>query len=213
MLKSLMPSLGLLINNDYKAVKTQESEFLIKKSLAGLVSSVHPELWQISGIPGAGKSTFCAAHLPPNFLFLSFDKIMVALSGYQHDLAIYGSVAAYHKYEMPARIIGYELLRRAVNLKLNIMFEHSGTNPAHLELFKNIRKKGYRTAVNFIMCDTELAITHAKERAIKTKRYVPEQLIRERASSLQSYISAYQKLTPAVKLLDGANNFSLLKKL
>lgn len=213
MLKNMMPSIGLLINSDYKAVKTPESEALIKKSLAGLLPSPHPKLWQVSGIPGAGKSTFCAAHLPPNFLYLSFDKIMLSLSGYQRDLALYGSVAAYGKYEMPARIIGYELLRRAVNLKLNIMFEHSGTNQAHLELFKNIRKKGYRTAVDFIVCNTGLAIARAEERTKKTSRYIPEEVIRKRASGLQSYIAAYQKLTPAVKLLDGANNFSPLKKI
>ena len=142
-----------------------------------------------------------------------FDKIMLSLSGYQRDLALYGSVAAYGKYEMPARIIGYELLRRAVNLKLNIMFEHSGTNQAHLELFQNIRKKGYRTAVDFIVCNTGLAIARAEERTKKTSRYIPEEVIRKRASGLQSYIAAYQKLTPAVKLLDGANNFSPLKKI
>ena len=106
MLKVLMPSLNQLINADYKAVKTPETEALIKQSLQGLVPSAQPELRQISGIPGSGKSTFCAAHLPQNFLFLSFDKIMVSLPAYQRDLALYGNVVAFKNHEMTARIIG-----------------------------------------------------------------------------------------------------------
>lgn len=208
-----MPSLNLLINTDYKAIKNKESEAIIAESLQGLKSVSKPELRQISGIPGAGKSTYCATHLPKNFLFLSFDKIMISMPSYQRDLAQFGQVAAFQKYEMPARIIGYELLRRAMNMKLNIMFEHSGTNPAHLELFKNIHKKGYHTAVDFIVCDTSLAIKRAEERAKKINRYVPESLILERASGFKEYVSAYQKLTKSITFYDGANNFLPLKKI
>ena len=141
MLKTLMPSLPQLITADYKSVKTKESEKIIASMLAGLQPVTKPELRQISGIPGAGKSTYCQTHLPKNFLFLSFDKIMVSLSGYQQTLAKEGSAAAYHQYEMPARIIGYEVLRRALRKHYNILFEHSGTNNAHVEMFKNLPKK------------------------------------------------------------------------
>lgn len=208
-----MPSINLLINTDYKAIKSKETEAIIAESLQGLKSVANPELRQISGIPGAGKSTYCATHLPPNFLFLSFDKIMTSLPSYQKELAQFGQVEAFEKYEMPARIIGYELLRRAMNMKLNIMFEHSGTNPAHLELFKNIHKKGYRTAVDFIVCNTSLAIQRAEERAKKINRYVPESLILERASRFKQYISAYQRLASSITFYDGANNFRPLKKI
>ncbi len=208
-----MPSLNLLINADYKAIKSKESEAIIATNLQELQPVAKPELRQISGIPGAGKSTYCATHLPKNFLFLSFDKIMTSLPSYQRDLAQLGQVAAFQKYEMPARIIGYELLRRAMNLKLNIMFEHSGTNPAHLELFKNIHKKGYRTAVDFIVCDTSLAIKRAEERAKTINRYVPTTHILERASDFKEYVSAYQKLTKSITFYDGANNFLPLKKI
>ena len=58
MLKILMPSLSELVNADYASVKSAESERLINKSLSGLIPSAAPELLQISGIPGAGKSYF-----------------------------------------------------------------------------------------------------------------------------------------------------------
>lgn len=208
-----MPSLNQLISTDYQTIKTSETEALIKDMLQGLMPVASPELRQVSGIPGSGKSTFCATHLPDNFLFLSFDRIMVELPAYQKDLALYGNKTAFENYEMIARVTGYELLRRAVNRKLNIMLEHSGTNAAHLELFKNIRRRGYRTAVDFIVCNTSLAMARAEERAKKINRYVPEQLILERAADFKKYVEEYQKLTSSVAFFDGSNNFYPLKKI
>ena len=213
MLKTLMPSLSELITADYSSVKSKESEKIIEGFLKGLIPAEKPELRQISGIPGSGKSTYCATHLPENYLHLSFDKIMTSLSGYQKLLKEEGAVVAYHRYEMPARIIGYELLRRALKKKINIMFEHSGTNHAHLELFRHLPKKGYKTSVDFIMCDTSLAIKRAAKRAEEQNRYVPEKLIVERAAGLKNYISAYQKIASKVAYFDGANNFQPLKKI
>lgn len=213
MLKTLMPSLSQLITADYKSVKTVESEKIIANMLAGLKAVESPELRQISGIPGAGKSTYCQAHLPANFLFLSFDNIMITLSGYQQTLAQEGAVLAYQKYEMPARIIGYEVLRRAIKKHYNILFEHSGTNNAHIEMFKNLPKKGYKTSVDFIVCDTKTAIKRTKERAKKINRYVSEEVIKERAAGFMKYASIYQKITPKIKYLDGTNNFLPLNKI
>ena len=213
MLKTLMPSLSQLITADYKSIKTAESEKIISSLLRGLQTVEIPELRQISGIPGAGKSTYCQAHLPQNYLFLSFDKIMVELSGYKKTLAEEGAVSAYKKYEMPARIIGYEVLRRALRNHYNILFEHSGTNNAHIEMFKNLPKKGYKTSVDFIICDTQTAIRRTKEREKKINRYVSEDVIKERAAGFTKYMSIYKKITPQIKYLDGTNNFIPLNKI
>jgi len=213
MLKALMPSLKELINSDYKAVKTKETEDIIRQLLLGAYPVQNPELWQISGIPGSGKSTYCATHLMPNFLYISFDKIMQMLEGYQKMLLSKGAEAAFERYEMTARIIGYELLRRAINKKLNIMLEHSGTNQAHLELFKNLPKRGYQMKINAIVCDTNLALKRASDRAKKINRYVPEKLILERAQKFRDYMTAYQKTATKISFLDGANNFAVLKKI
>lgn len=213
MLQILMPSLNELVAYDYQSIKTAETESIINNSLKGLKTALQPELLQISGIPGSGKSTFCKKHAKPGYLFLSFDKIMTKLKGYQETLNTKGQEEAFRLYEMPARVIGYELLNRAIKSHINIMFEHSGTNNAHLEMFKNITKQGYKTSVNFIVCDENTAINRAKERAKRIHRYVPESLIKERATKFQHYIMEYQKNSQAVSFYDGANNFQPLKKI
>lgn len=213
MLKVLMPSLNKLVNSEYQAIKTEETERVISSLLSGLTKVDTPVLLQVSGIPGAGKSTYCKANQKPNYLYLSFDKIMVMLKGYNEDLSKYGAEIAFKNYEMTARVIGYELLNRAISNHYNIMLEHSGTNQAHLELFKNVKNKGYQTAVNFIVCDTNLAIKRAKERQKEINRHVPETTIIERAENFSNYIKAYQALSVNTKLYDGANNFALLKKI
>ena len=213
MLTVLMPSLNKLVSYDYESIKNKESEAIIAQSLKGLIPVKNPELLQVSGIPGAGKSTYCAKHMLSNYLYLSFDNIMTKLEGYKKELALNGNEKAFKKYEMVARVIGYELLNRALSLNINIMLEHSGTNNAHLELFKNVKNKGYKTSIDFIVCDTDLAIKRAKERSIKINRHVPESLIIERASAYKEYINEYKKITSNINVLDGANDFAILKKI
>ena len=213
MLSVLMPSLCNLVDKDYSSIKNDETEVLIQSMLQGLKGVKTPTLLQVSGIPGAGKSTYCKAHQLQNYLYISFDKIMISLQSYKEDLQNYGEVKAFTNNEMKARIIGYELLNRALTLHYNIMLEHSGTNDAHIELFKNIKSQGYQTSINFIVCNTSLAIKRAKVREKETKRHVPETLIKERADKFNFYLNQYQGIVEKINILDGANNFSLLKKI
>lgn len=213
MLQTLMPSINQLVTADYKSIKSAESERLINQVLSGLYPVKHPELRQISGIPGSGKSTYCATHLPKNFAMISFDAIMLKLKGYQNALKASGAAYAYAQYEMPARIIGYELLKRAVMLRLNIMLEHSGVNEAHIELFQNLAKRGYKTSVNCVVCKTNVALLRTKERAEKLNRFVPENVVLERADKLREYMTRYKKIASMVTFVDGENNFIPLNKI
>ena len=145
-----MPSIVNLVSIDYKSIKSQETERIIETALR-VKPSASPKLMQVSGVPGAGKSTYCKMHKSGEYLYLSFDEIMVSLQGYQQELLLRGMQEAFKKYEMIARVIGYELLSRAIKKRINIMLEHSGTNEAHLELFRNITTMGYKTVVNFIL--------------------------------------------------------------
>jgi len=213
MLEELMPSLHELIAYDYDKIKNKETECIINEHLANFSSVEKPEFIQVSGIPGAGKSSYCKAHMLPNYLYISFDKIMLSLKSYQDMLIKKDVKMAYYSYEMPARVIGYELLQRALKLQLNIMLEHSGTNKAHLELLKNIKSIGYKTTINFIVCDKDCAIQRAEKREEQEGRFIPKAVINERLKNLDYYFKEYSKLTSNIKIFDGTNNFKMLKKI
>lgn len=116
-LSDLLPAVGELIPYDYETIRTPEYETLLAGLLAGAVSQTAPHFVQIGGIPGAGKTTFCKNSHWDERLFISFDKIMESLPAYRQDIYRLGAVRAFNRWEMPARIIGYEALRRAVEKK------------------------------------------------------------------------------------------------
>src|SRR5574344_2195078 len=137
---TIIPSIKTLIPYLYPSIKDETKEKLIQYLLTGYSGVSHPTFIQIGGIPGAGKSTFYKNHSQDNYLYISFDTIMEQLPEYISDLHKIGSKASFTKWEIPARIIGYELLQRAITLKLNIILEHSGVNDAHIELIHSVKK-------------------------------------------------------------------------
>lgn len=163
-LSDLLPAVGELIPYDYETIRTPEYETLLAGLLAGAVSQTAPHFVQIGGIPGAGKTTFCKNSHWDERLFISFDKIMESLPAYRQDIYRLGAVRAFNRWEMPARIIGYEALRRAVEKKADIWLEHSGVNNPHIELIKNLKKKGYTTEMYFILCNLDIACRRAELR-------------------------------------------------
>ena len=133
-LKNLMPDIYTLIPEEYASLRCREYDRLIDLYMARAVPSEHPRFIQIGGIPGAGKSTFCADRHWNSRLFISFDAIMENIPAYHTDIYRLGRAGSFKKWEIPARIIGYELLRRAVEIRADIYMEHSGVNKPHVQL-------------------------------------------------------------------------------
>lgn len=138
-LKALMPDIYTLIPSDYASIRCREYERLLSLYMSRAVPSVHPRFVQVGGIPGAGKSTFCAGRRWTDRLFVSFDAIMENIPAYQTDIYRLGRAGSFKKWEIPARIVGYELLRRAVEARADIYFEHSGVNRPHVQLIENLK--------------------------------------------------------------------------
>ena len=198
----LMPSVGKLIPYGYAKIKNTESERIINGSLRNLRAVEKPLFKQISGIPGSGKTLLSQMHRGDNYLYVSFDMIMEQLGGYRQDLEVLGAAKAFENWEIFARVAGYELLRRAVAKRLNIVLEHSGVNAAHVELFKKLKELGYTTEINFTRCDAELAHTRVAEREKIAKRHTPRHLIEERAAALEEYMAVYQGIADKVRIFD-----------
>lgn len=108
------------------------------------------------------------------------------------------------------RIVGYELLRRAVEARADIYFEHSGVNRPHVQLIENLKKYGYRTEMHFILCSLAVAEARAKAREQQTNRHTPPSLIAERYNLVNTYLQTYAAKADSLYVYDSTeNSFSL----
>lgn len=152
--------------NDKQYTYQQYFNPIIEQMLDKAPSSDHPKLIHMMGIPGSGKSTFYQNHKDwfNDFVLIGFDLVMESVPQYQEDRKTLGKMEAFKKWELPARIAGYELLRRAINERKNIFFDHGGTPICHRELLGNIRKMGYETTMYYINCEPQTAINRIANR-------------------------------------------------
>jgi predicted kinase len=169
---------------------------------------VQPFILHTAGIPCSGKSYFSQQlmsenKLPQNTVYVQFDEIMEKLKPYQEDTKYLieelgedeGIKQAFANWEIPARIIGYELLERAIEKKRHILFDHSASFKGHIELLKNLKDEmGYKIEMHFFDISIEEAKKRVKVREKKTKRYTPESMLFERKKVLNEMIGDYKKI-------------------
>ena len=158
-------------------------------------------LINVSGIPGAGKTTYCKKILDqiPYLNYVSFDAIMESILYYQVDMKN-DPQYAFTKWEIPARILGYEILIELISKGLPILFEHSSANFQHVELFKYIKEKlGYKIEMHFVPIALKDALIRVKKRERLTKRYTPEELVVDRKLFLQQNLSYYKNIVDVFK--------------
>lgn len=209
-LKNLMPDIYTLIPEEYASLRCREYDRLIDLYMARAVPSEHPRFIQIGGIPGAGKSTFCADRHWNSRLFISFDAIMENIPAYHTDIYRLGRAGSFKKWEIPARIIGYELLRRAVEIRADIYMEHSGVNKPHVQLIENLKKYGYQTEIHFLLCSLAVAKARAEARERMTGRHTPPALIAERYNLVDTYLQTYAAKVDSLYVYNTTDNkFSL----
>ncbi len=194
LLTDLIPNFEEVIPYQYDKIQTPEFDAIINKYLATAVPSTNPQIIHMAGVPGAGKTTFYHSRPWPEHVAISFDNIMEDIPAYQQDVKQLGSVQAFSNWEIPARILGYEVLLRAVEAKKNIFFDHSGAFAAHLDLMKNIKKFGYTTEMYYISCSLDCALYRAVLREKETKRHTPPEKIKNRFLKIATHIREYQKI-------------------
>lgn len=131
---------------------------------------------------------------------------MESLPAYRQDIYRLGAVRAFNRWEMPARIIGYEALRRAVEKKADIWLEHSGVNNPHVELIKNLKKKGYTTEMYFILCNLDIACRRAELREKITRRHTSREMIVKRNELVKTYLEQYKTLVDNLYIYDTSDN-------
>ncbi|MCC8089009.1 MAG: ATP-binding protein [Rikenellaceae bacterium] len=186
-------------------------EDIINSILSEGLPSEEPFLLNISGIPCSGKSSYCKKLLSggnmvdepvmEGSISVSFDAIM------EHKRLPYineicsDADRAYSRWEVPARIAGYELLRRAVGRRTNIIFEHSSSIPEHRELFRSLSDKGYKIHFRYIRISPEEALARLDKRGYRN----PEKIkgyINERLERIESLLPEYEKICTTFKIIE-----------
>ncbi len=206
LLTDLIPNPEEVIPYQYEQIQSAEFDAIIEKHLATATSTNTPKIIHMAGIPGAGKTTFYRSHKWIEHVSIAFDNIMESISGYQTDLKNLGHIEAFSRWELPARVIGYELLRRAVIAKKNIFFDHGGSFSAHIDLMKNIKNFNYTTEMYYISCSLETALARAIKREKETLRNTPPEKIKNRYIKIANSINEYQKIIDKFYQFDNSNN-------
>jgi len=161
-----------------------------------------PALINVSGIPGAGKSTFCKKLLamPENSsaIYIGFDAIMENERLPYIREEVNHAEEAFKRWELSARIAGYELLKRAIENKYLIIFDHSSALPQHIDLF-NLLSFG-------ILCTqhSRKFLIHAAQNFIKHLYHsdLYTQTIEERSKTLQYLLPEYKRICTTFKQIE-----------
>ena len=210
-ISKLIPGISEVVPHLYDELTQKEVfEPMFEQMLSSVTRVERPTLVHMLGIPGCGKSTFIKQNMKKfeNYLIISFDDIMESIPQYHEDVLKLGSVEAFKKWEIPARIAGYELLIRAINKKINILFDHGGFPACHVELMKNIKRYGYKTVMYELSCNVDEAIRRVRIREMRTKRHTPENMIRQRYNLLKDRGFEYMREVDEFHVVSTSRHFN-----
>lgn len=164
-----------------------EYEQYCSRKMKNVHSFSSPELINVSGLPASGKSFHIRELMKmkeyESYLYISFDEIMESFSDYQQAY-LKDREKAFCVWELLARYLGYELLKKGIENRYSILFEHSNSETKHIDLYKEIVSEGYSVCIKYIEATPEIVLDRLKKR----ERFFPEQQVYERWSVLQCLI-------------------------
>lgn len=212
-LTEIIPDIMDTIPFTYQKIKSPEYDNIIQQFLKEAKVSNCPKIINMGGIPGAGKSTFYHNNKWLPHVLVDFDNIMENLPSYQKDINTIGNTESFKKWEITARIIGYEILRQAIEMRCNIFFDNGGLFSTYANLLSNIKKYNYSTEMHFINCDIETAFKRTAKREELLHRHTPRETIENRNQVVSDFISKYKNIIDNLYIYDNSNDdFKLMEK-
>ena len=161
------------------------------EQLSALFEADGPLFFLVAGPNGAGKSTFRLKHLKPAD-FPCIDPDEVARNLFKRDPR--NKNEARQATIEAGRLVAEQFLTRS-SFGLETVF--SDTHGIKLDLLKDARQHGYRTAVIFVGLDhPDLSIARVWDRVDQGGHDVPDELIRDR------FPRSFQNLKRAIPLCD-----------
>lgn len=177
--QDLPPSLALVVEELNRSAVPQASPFLL----------------HMAGIPGAGKSSLVAPlskllaqHYPA---IIGFDRIMSALPEYKAEK---DPEKAFHLYEKPAREAGYFLIKELIEKRANIIFDHGGASPAHVNLLLYAKQAGYRVIMIHVSAPLDAIKNRFQQRQLQEGRHTPVSYIDERSARIARLLKKYRTI-------------------
>lgn len=169
------------------AIIKKEADALYEDKRAN-ATSCDRRLISICGLPASGKSYLCKKKLrQKQYFYLSFDEIMESLSYYKRDW-LESKEDAFNRWEIPARIIGYQWLSKLSNENISIVFEHSNAVPQHIAMYQ-ILQFIHQYTVKIYYIDTPPEII--ENRLAARRRHFPLERVRERWKTMTRLLPAY----------------------
>lgn len=202
----MLPDLFSLI--DCPPVDTTDLQS-VRQAQRALIAAIPvpetPVFFHTLGFASSGKTTlieFCRTQenlFPFGFFSLAFDRLMESCPAYQQDYKTLGAEAAFRKWELPARRLGYELLQEAVARRIPVVFEHSGARDDHVALLKAAKNEwDYRIVILELRCTPETALHRAQSR----ERFMPERYVYERQKVIDGLRCDYKAIADQFRIYD-----------
>ncbi len=193
----LIPEIAGIIPYKYESIRCSLYDNILNNIIGKKIPNSNKFIFHMLGIPGSGKTTFIKTVEEinsDNCVLIAFDDIMERIPYYREDNIKLGSVESFKKWEIPARVIGYELLVRSIESSLSIFFDHGGLCRQHVSLMSNIRSYGYKTIMKFMNCDLKTAQERVVKRETVTGRHTPVEMINKRHGLLKELMPIYKNM-------------------
>lgn len=184
-----------------------QSEFdaLLEKMLRLNQKHNTPSFTVVCGIPCSGKTRVSDALYSERkeVVLIQFDAIMESLSYYKKLCGEAGYKVAFEKCELVAQVVGYQLLKLAIEGGSQVLFEHSSAVKEHLDLYRLITEEyKYRVKMIYVEVSLQTALNRNKK-GRKNNRYTPNEFIENRYRILQELLPKYKEIV-AVETVAGA---------
>lgn len=161
-------------------------------------------VYVIAGPNGSGKTTFAIKFLPeyvkcPNFI--NADLIAQGLSPFSPDAAA-----------IKAGKLVLEQIHKFAGQGVDFAFETTLSGKLYLNLFKSLKKKGYKIYLFFLWIpNADLAVSRIKNRVAHGGHDVPVQdVLRRFGRSISNFFKLYQPFVDSWMLFDNAGAIPVL---
>lgn len=158
----------------------------------------------VAGPNGSGKTTFAIEFLPEYASckhFINADLIAKGLSPFSPDTAA-----------ITAGKLVLAQIHQFANKEIDFAFETTLSGKLYINLFKSLKKKGYRIHIFFLWIpNADLAVSRIKGRVAQGGHDVPTQdVLRRFNRSITNFFTFYQSLADSWMLFNNAGVIPIL---